>query len=445
MADAVFFRSEPSPASGADRYARRMPSRGEEPQNDDPGGGASVPGAGVDAIPPRVRACLDATSVPQRFEGIWSTDEGGPLTVTAGQRQETVFRVDGRCATVWELYADGSGSEHRTIGVLELDPAGASERLYRDDSELPGLREAVDVPAMAGRLASLRLPDLVRIVPIRYHPGRSCVLRYEMGEGRVLYGKLTRAAADLARVMSVVHDAGRTFAGLPRVPRPVALLEDIDVVLQTEEAGEPLGAVLFAPGSSATSGLEPMRAAGRGIASLHDLRGPPGPQRDMAHGLEDLHGFDALFALLLPGLAEEFRGGVQTIEERSHALGAATDVASHGALRTDQLLVGRHGPVMLDLDGYCWSPPARDLGNMLAYLDWRAIRRPDDAARARAGQEALLAGYADVRPLPEPSDLALWRALTMLKIAGRRLQGLSLDEWPHLPRLIAAAARLVPE
>lgn len=399
-----------------------------------------MPGAAVDVISPGVRACLDATSAPQRFEGIWSADEGRRLTVTAGRRQETVFHADGRCATVWELWAYGAGAEHRTIGVLEVGPAGAIERLYRDDPELPGLREAGDVPAMAGRLTSLGLPDLVRIAPIRYHPGRSCVVRYETEEGRVFYGKLTRAAADLARVMSAIHDAGRARADMPRVPRRVALLEDINLLLQTEEAGEPLGEVLFAPGSSEAAGREPVRAAGRAIATLHDLRGPPGPRRDVAHALDDLRGFEALFARLLPGLTEAFRGGLQAIEKRSHAPGGAADVASHGALRTDQLLVGRHGPVMLDLDGYCWSPAARDLGNILAYLDWRAIRRPGDAPRARAGQEALLAGYADARPLPEASDLALWRGLTMLKIAGRRMQGLSLDEWPRLPRLIAEAA-----
>jgi hypothetical protein len=373
---------------------------------------------------------------------MWSADDGAPLTITSAERQETVFDARDRCLAVWDLRAqraDGSGL--RTIGVLEAGPDRSSERLYRDDPQLPGLREAGDVRALARRLTLSGLGHLVSAVPVRYHPGRSCVLRYEMAEGRVLYGKLTTRAADLAAVMSAAHDAGRARADLPRVPRPVALLDDLGLLLQTEEAGAPLGACLFASDSSDRASLEPMRAAGRGIASLHDLSGPPGPQRTMTDDLEGLRGFEELFDRLLPGLAQRFRDRLQAIAKRSSRLVEAAPVASHGALRADQLLVGRHGLAMLDLDGYCWSPPGRDIGNMLAYLDWRAIRRPADVARARAGQEALLAGYAEVRSPPAPPELGLWRALTMLKIAGRRLQGLSLDEWPHLPRLLDEAAR----
>jgi hypothetical protein len=118
---------------------------------------------------------------------------------------------------------------------------------------------------------------------------------------------------------------------------------------------------------------------------------------------------------------------------------------SHGALRTDQFLVGDDGGlVLMDLDGFCSATPARDIGNLLAYLDWRVIRRPRDAALVDRARSAFLDGYAALGFLPESSWLGLFRATSMLKIAGRRLESFSFEEWELVPELIDAARRTLP-
>jgi aminoglycoside phosphotransferase (APT) family kinase protein len=118
--------------------------------------------------------------------------------------------------------------------------------------------------------------------------------------------------------------------------------------------------------------------------------------------------------------------------------------AGHGAMRTDQFLIdgGSGGLVLIDLDGVCLAEPARDLGNLLAYLDWKAIRRPADAAWVERAGAAFQAGYATGRSVPA-DRVAVYRAGSLLKIAGRRYRSLTVPEWPLVPALLDAAAALV--
>jgi aminoglycoside phosphotransferase (APT) family kinase protein len=118
-------------------------------------------------------------------------------------------------------------------------------------------------------------------------------------------------------------------------------------------------------------------------------------------------------------------------------------VASHGAFRTDQFMLRGDTLVMIDLDGYCWAEPARDIGNLFAYLEWRSVRQPRLAPFVGRARRSFLEGYASVREVPDEYRIALFEAASMLKIAGRRYRSLSFREWPLVPRLVEAArARL---
>ncbi len=139
-----------------------------------------------------------------------------------------------------------------------------------------------------------------------------------------------------------------------------------------------------------------------------------------------------------PALARRWSavlGALASMRPASHVA-----VASHGALRTDQILLASDGPALLDLDGFCAAPAARDLGNVLAYLRWRAMRRPQDAGTAGAGREAVLEAYAEERAPAPAADVARYEGLSLLKIATRRYRNLDVDEWPLVPELLDAAA-----
>jgi hypothetical protein len=109
-------------------------------------------------------------------------------------------------------------------------------------------------------------------------------------------------------------------------------------------------------------------------------------------------------------------------------------------LRLDQMHIGAGGPVFIDLDSSCRAEPARDLGNLLAYLRWREIRQPAAGATLAAVRAAFLEGYAgEAGATADPVRVALHQAAASLKIAGRCLQKLAVEEWEQVPRLVDLA------
>jgi hypothetical protein len=126
-------------------------------------------------------------------------------------------------------------------------------------------------------------------------------------------------------------------------------------------------------------------------------------------------------------------------------LSAAELFASHGALRTDQVYTSPGRVTLLDLDGYCSSHRSRDIGNLLAYLRWKAIRQPQYRAHVAEGRRAFQAGYARSGHAPAEDAIRRAEAISLLKIAGRRFRNLSVHEWPRVPALIDTAFELCAE
>src|SRR5439155_25903674 len=138
-------------------------------------------------------------------------------------------------------------------------------------------------------------------------------------------------------------------------------------------------------------------------------------------------------------LAARYADILEQLAAAAHGQNAATSVASHGAFRTDQFMIEDDQLVMIDLDGFCWADPARDLGNFLAYLSWKAIRNPQQAAFIEQAGQVFLDGYMTSRAAPDRPWLAIYQADSLLKLAGRRYRSLTAKEWPLVPQLLDAA------
>jgi aminoglycoside phosphotransferase (APT) family kinase protein len=114
-------------------------------------------------------------------------------------------------------------------------------------------------------------------------------------------------------------------------------------------------------------------------------------------------------------------------------------------MRTDQFLLQGDRLAMIDLDSYCWANPARDLGNFLAYLCWKAIRQPEHAQFVERAGRAFLEGYLSVQKDIDERWLSVYQAASLLKIAGRRFRSLTFLEWPLVIHLIQAAHAAITE
>ncbi len=181
--------------------------------------------------------------------------------------------------------------------------------------------------------------------------------------------------------------------------------------------------------------------AGGCLAGLHGVEGIGGPPRTLADDLAELAEYIAPMEIVNGELAARYTAAIAAIRDLAGTHAELAPVASHGAFRTDQFMIDGDGLVMIDLDGFCWASPARDIGNYLAYLAWKRIRQPQRAALIEQAGQLLRQGYAAVRELPDARWLAIYAAASMLKIAGRRFRSLTTKEWHLIPALLDAAGQ----
>ena len=414
-------------------------------------GSRSIHAPRLDPALPELSLVLDVEAVARRFERVRRSATGTKLAIAACKRRDTSYEPGARCTAVYELSGTAPGGANvHTIGVLEITRSGIAQRWFQEDPALPRLTEAIDEAAMTKRLAEVVGAEgqsvvACRITPVRYKPARSCVLRYDVGTPageRVLFGKLVAGHGDeLASTVAALHEASRFTPLMPRIPRPVAYWPDLQLLAQPAVAnGVDLSTQIFGTSTAIAERAKWMDAAGEALAAFHASVTVAGPRRTIESDLREVRGYRGPLAQVLPDLAQPFDRALAAVSELAAGHPEPAPVASHGALRTDQLLIDGSRLAAIDLDGFCWANPARDVGNMLAYLDWKAIRVPEHAALAERAQSAFLAGYENAgRPVAE-QWLRAYRAVSMLKITGRRVRGLSVDEWPLLPRLLDTAS-----
>jgi hypothetical protein len=411
----------------------------------------------LDPALPALPLAFDIEALSRRFQEQWERAGERHAAVSGCRRIDTTYVPGERCVATYEITGEGpGGTKSRTFGVLNVDSSGATHRLFPDDPELPALSSAANADVMRERIAALpadvtrlKVIDSCEITPVRYKPGERCVLRYDLRSRREqasLFGKLVAADGDrLFATLTALHDARETTPATPGVPRPLYFWRDLGLVLQSVVNATPLGARALDASSPQRVRTRWMRSAGSGLAALHRMSLASGPRRTLLDDARDLQAYGRLFTQLAPRLERRFHDAIAAISRYALANREPALVASHGALRADQLLVDRDDDlVLVDLDGFCWATPARDLGNLFAYLEWRAIRKPEDAALIDQAQRAFLEGYAEAGPLPDSSWLAVFRAGSMLKIAGRRFRSLDLEEWELVPKLLDAAWEALP-
>jgi len=357
---------------------------------------------------------------------------GATLPGWRATRRSHLRWVPGRsCTATYDLVADGDASE-RSIGVAAVSPDGVDARLYLDDPALPGLRVVADGGASARRLGI----DGAVAEPVRYRPGSRCTIGLADGAGAPFGFAKVLGGAERLRDALVVASA----AGVP-VADEVAWWPELACVVQRAVPGAvPLGGPLL---------TRPELASDAGVA-LARLHAAPAVAVDRwpVVGLDDdvtrLERLRVPVAAAVPELVPTYDGIVRVLA--AVAGGGAEPVPSHGAYRAGQLVVGAGGEVIvLDLDGACRSEPARDVGNLLAYLRWHGVRHPEHRRAVEAARVAFLGGYGSVAPPADPVRVAQHEAASLVKIAGRRARDLSTGEWPLLPGLLDEAGRVLQQ
>jgi hypothetical protein len=420
----------------------------------------------VDPGLPTLPLAFDLKHVVRLFAEQWPVSGVGPVTILDCRRQDVYYQPATRCVTTYALFIEQVGAAPwRTIGVIEVTPAGLLHRLYFDDPDIPQLRCAVCGDAMRERFITLfedhsedcfehhgvkhyRHPIFVKdcaVTPIRYKPGLRCTLRYDLSTSagpQPYFGKLLAQNSErLMRVISTLYQASQMIPEMPRIAQPIAYWPELGMVIQSAITGAELHQYAFDVQVDMAKRQRWMTMAGASLAALHnftlhDFTGADGLRRTLWDDLSDLREYSAHLEIAEPELAARFDQAIDDLATSAQGRTEVAPVASHGALRTDQFMIEHDLLALIDLDSFCWANPARDIGNLLAYLRWKAMRQPHYATFIERAERAFLAGYATVRALPAKEWLVHYQAVVLLKIVGRRFRNLAVQEWPLAVRLL---------
>jgi hypothetical protein len=405
---------------------------------------------GFDPSLPLLPKIFNLTFAAERFEHHLG-DVGRPQSVRARSLQDVKYEPGIRCVATYELSVRvGDAVPAHALGVLEVASDGVRTALPHGDPVLDGLAQALDPERMAPRFTTSpeigeELTGPPRIRALRYKPRLRCALRYDLPtkEGdRVLFGKMLADGSERAMAtLSELDRLSREHSALPRVAAPLVHWPDLRLLLQEAVEGHEFHSLVFDDRVEQRSRERLMRSAGEKLAGLHCATEPPGPVRTLDDDLEELSEYGPVVAAFDRELARDYQGCVQRIASVLH--GEPALVPSHGAFRTDQFMIRGDELVLIDLDGYCWADPARDIGNLLAYLRWKSLRQPHLGPFIDRATESFSNGYSSVRPLPDEGRLVGLQAASLLKISGRRFRSLSWKEWPLVPLLMEESRRLL--
>lgn len=427
----------------------------------------------IDPILPALAHCFDLPAIAQGFTANLPAGAGQSLCTQGSTNRCAAWQVPRlqhlhyqpghHCIATYELSWTQSGQPPlTTIGVVEYTPTGFHYRCFHPDPDLPGLATALDGQVMANRLATLTQPgrpaarpEPCTVTPIRYRPGQRCALRYTIQQPtgtHGFFGKLFHHA-DQQRMAALpaLYALGEMAPERPRLPQPLAYWPDLQLLIQPIIDGAEFHERVFAEATPAQERVDWFQRLGVALAALHRVTDQTLPHRPLATDLAELAAYTPIIDQVRPAVAPVYAATLQALTRAAQSLTAVPPVVCHGALRTDQWLITRaptpSGPpeqlMLIDLDTLCLANPACDLSNCLAYLAWKALRQPHHAPFIRTAEAAFLAGYAVMQPLPPAEWLALYRAVTLLKIAGRRFRSLTYREWALTPQLIQAAQTIV--
>jgi len=395
---------------------------------------------------PGLAEVLDPAAVGRMF----ST---ASMEVVHARRQDTKYAPGKRCVVSYSLSVrEADNASRETMGAVAVTRDGIEHWLVVDDPALPGLAATLEPGAIAARLQELGLLSASSeggdATPVRYRPGDRCVVRYHAtatARRDTYYGKVfARDPLPIVELVERLRSSGELRPALHI--GTVVHCADLRLVLTRAAEGPDLNDVAFAPDTAAERRASWFRGAGEALAALHSCRLPGAPRAGLADDVEALHQYRDIVAAVDTEMTRRYAHVLARLVDRVGSWRRDDEgevAAGHGAFRLDQLMVVPSGFELIDLDSLCESVPARDFANLDAYLDWKVMRRADLAEPVSRARAMFRAGYAERRPYPDTEVLAVHRAASLLKIAGRRYRSLAIAEWPLVPALVDRAESLL--
>ncbi len=432
---------------------------------------------------PHLSEVIDAAAMAERFAGAFQTTLATLRARVENCAIERVqYRPGRRCRVLYRLNlreASGNKSEQWFYGKLmrpgqaqrEYEKALVDENLrngawqpvtiwpdlemvvwtFPNDPRMPQLAKAVDPRRIREHIdANLKVWGLSRawrctevaVEPVKYMPGKRCVLRCHahlassFGESRTLsfYSKSYGDAMSHYhfKVLAKVH---QQLGHVINIPRPLLHWDETNTFWQEPCAGRPLIDVL-----EEYNWEELFPRLGRVLASFHQSRCAGLLQFDaLEHACDSAQEDAESLGWLVPEQREFFQRTLEVLTSAKEKLARAhfPSAPIHGALRLEQIVAAGQEVALVDFDAAAFGDPLYDVAEFIASLQYLAFTRGLAPQRLARAAELFQKSYAQHAPWPLDSQRLAWYAVVSLLSKAH-------DTWKNLDaRAMAHGAAIV--
>ena len=302
-----------------------------------------------------------------------------------------------------------------------------SELCLVSDPTIPMLQKACD-PIVLGEYLPEALPSEwgairnVRVQVLRHRPGKGrCTFEVTLGTTRGCYSLIGKVYAadrlDVYQAMEEIRRAGFGSEDEFAIPRPVAFLAPLRLLLYEKVPGTRCLALILSPNESDRA-LAAERCA-RWLARFHAIAPRLGQVFRLSDQLISLEGHWRCFADHGFPFADKAGRLFDQLKATALGLGATEMCAGHGMYTCGQVLLAEGRTVTVDWDTYKVADPSHDVARMLVYLKRMGLKHLGSVHALDGAAEVFLKTYVATGRSYVTAHLAFQKAAICLEGAKR--------------------------
>src|SRR2546427_1965768 len=292
---------------------------------------------------------------------------------------------------------------------------------------IPTLQKACDPVVLQEYLAEA-LPSEwgairnVRVQVLRHRPGKGrCTFEVTLGTTRGCYSLIGKVYAadrlDVYQAMEEIRRAGFGSEDEFAIPRPVAFLVPLRLLLYEKVPGTPCTAFLLGPNKSDRA-LAVERCA-RWLARFHSIAPRLGQVFRLSDQLVSLEGHWRCFADHGFPFADKAGRLFDQLKATALGLGATEMCAGHGMYTCGQVLLVENRTVTVDWDTYKVADPSHDVARMLVSLKRMGLKYLGSIHALDGAAEVFLKTYVATGRSYVTAHLTFQKAAICLERAKR--------------------------
>jgi aminoglycoside phosphotransferase (APT) family kinase protein len=285
------------------------------------------------------------------------------------------------------------------------------------DPSIPTLSAALDPVTLSGQLRD-HMPEETRglqdlqVRLLRHHAGSRCVLEISWRSGDRALSAIGKVYAkdrwDVYEAMDAIHRDGPGPRAEFSIPRPLAYVASLRLLLQEKIEGRPATESFLSADESKRAGAA--ERCGRWLAAFHAAAPTSGTRFDLSRHLGSMKRWVRRFADVGEPFTEKARELFRRLEEAAAELPRADLCTIHGDFSHHQVMLTPDRTVTVDWDKHRLADPGDDVAHFIVGLKRLAQRALGSMGALDSAAEVFLKTYlasVPAEPLPDAAYLGL--------------------------------------